>query len=458
MRKLSLFLLILSAVSLFFNCPSAPPPAVPTPSPTEVPTPTPTVEPSPTPGPTPVVNAVTDEEIMAVKNAIARAEELKAGQFAKSDLDNAKADLEAALNIKDTDPDAARKKLASGKSAADKAYEAASSELINRYAARYKIENDKLLKIEADKFMPDEYNALVNEANEAKELYNKKQIVDAITKGDDTLTRMAELYTKLDSRLKWVATARRDTERNLETAEKNEAYVWVPEKLDKVNEYYFMGINAMADKKIANAEEYFGFSKELSTDLIVAAVNARKKKQTENLKNEVLNLLEESSKLNVATEEGDIIKADPIDINKFLKSIEDEPKKEGNVSPPQGFLNLKAGEVVIMGDVASDNLMLQAKELIKQGIIAEKNGNLDEATEYYTQARNYLNLYKSQSINKLYTVRLIPERRDCLWRIAEYDFIYGNPYLWPLIWRRNRKLIQNPSLIEPGWQLIIPEQ
>jgi len=55
-------------------------------------------------------------------------------------------------------------------------------------------------------------------------------------------------------------------------------------------------------------------------------------------------------------------------------------------------------------------------------------------------------------------VRLIPERRDCLWRIAEYDFIYGNPYLWPKIWRRNRKLIQHPDLIYPGWKLVIPPQ
>ena len=58
----------------------------------------------------------------------------------------------------------------------------------------------------------------------------------------------------------------------------------------------------------------------------------------------------------------------------------------------------------------------------------------------------------------VYTVRLIPDRRDCLWRISEYKEIYGDPYLWPVIWRRNRKLIQNPDLIYPGWQLVIPPQ
>ncbi len=40
-----------------------------------------------------------------------------------------------------------------------------------------------------------------------------------------------------------------------------------------------------------------------------------------------------------------------------------------------------------------------------------------------------------------YTVRLIPERRDCLYRIAEYDEIYGDPTQWPQIYRANKSLI-----------------
>ncbi|MBD3393223.1 MAG: hypothetical protein GF418_13950 [Chitinivibrionales bacterium] len=42
-----------------------------------------------------------------------------------------------------------------------------------------------------------------------------------------------------------------------------------------------------------------------------------------------------------------------------------------------------------------------------------------------------------------YTVREIPERRDCLWYISEYDFIYGDPAQWPKIYRANKGLIDN---------------
>jgi nucleoid-associated protein YgaU len=40
-----------------------------------------------------------------------------------------------------------------------------------------------------------------------------------------------------------------------------------------------------------------------------------------------------------------------------------------------------------------------------------------------------------------YTVKLIEGRRDCLYRIAEYDEIYGDPAQWPTIYRANQTTI-----------------
>jgi len=60
---------------------------------------------------------------------------------------------------------------------------------------------------------------------------------------------------------------------------------------------------------------------------------------------------------------------------------------------------------------------------------------------------------------KYYTVRLIPERRDCLWRIAEYPFIYNDPFKWRVLYDANKKTFENPNdpdLILPGQVLEIP--
>ena len=59
----------------------------------------------------------------------------------------------------------------------------------------------------------------------------------------------------------------------------------------------------------------------------------------------------------------------------------------------------------------------------------------------------------------VYVVRLIPARRDCLWRIAEYPFIYNNPFKWTVIYEANKKTFRdpgNPNLIFPGQKLQIP--
>lgn len=57
---------------------------------------------------------------------------------------------------------------------------------------------------------------------------------------------------------------------------------------------------------------------------------------------------------------------------------------------------------------------------------------------------------------KYYTVRLIPAARDCLWRIANYSFIYGQAAMWPKIWKANKHLIVDPDLIYPGQKFEIP--
>ena len=46
----------------------------------------------------------------------------------------------------------------------------------------------------------------------------------------------------------------------------------------------------------------------------------------------------------------------------------------------------------------------------------------------------------------------VVKKGDSLWRISAMDKIYGNPFLWPLIWDANRSLIKDhPDLIFPDW-------
>jgi hypothetical protein len=46
---------------------------------------------------------------------------------------------------------------------------------------------------------------------------------------------------------------------------------------------------------------------------------------------------------------------------------------------------------------------------------------------------------------------------DCLWRIAGKPDIYGDPFQWPLLFKANRDLIQDPDLIYPQQKLTVAE-
>ncbi|GEM_PF-2016585 len=103
-------------------------------------------------------------------------------------------------------------------------------------------------------------------------------------------------------------------------------------------------------------------------------------------------------------------------------------------------------------------LLLEMENFINNAQQALDNEKYYDTISYSKEAiKIYLKLVlQNNEQYKTYVVRLIPERRDCLWRIAGYPFIYNNPYLWPLIWIANLDIITNPDLIFPGQTLIIP--
>ncbi|MEM9423988.1 MAG: hypothetical protein AAF975_04265, partial [Spirochaetota bacterium] len=101
-------------------------------------------------------------------------------------------------------------------------------------------------------------------------------------------------------------------------------------------------------------------------------------------------------------------------------------------------------------------LLQQAINSWQNGVAARNKGSLLKAQHYFEEASRLVDQYNVQyAILGYYTVRkLKPE--DCLWRIAGYSDIYGDPFQWTRIYQRNRHLISNPSLIYPGQRFVIP--
>ncbi len=102
------------------------------------------------------------------------------------------------------------------------------------------------------------------------------------------------------------------------------------------------------------------------------------------------------------------------------------------------------------------DLLNKAIEYIDKAKQAYRAEDYDMAIQYANIAKRIALSYKEGGNKTKYTVRLLPDKRDCLWRISEYSFIYGSPFLWPRIWKANKEQILNPDLIYPGQVLLIP--
>ena len=475
MNKMVKFFFIAAIAFSLLNCPSAPktvekPPEEKKPvaeKPEEKPVEKPQEKPQEKPAEKPVVKApavkaISDSEVADARNAIARAEEADAGYYDPETIKQAKADLDSALEIRTKDPEKARQLLVKVKKEADLAFNNSVKKAADSLTDRMSRMKARLMEIEADKFMPDLYKDAVAGIDKAERLYKNGALADARDKAYESLKKMADLYDLLDKRIRWVRILKRDTEQYLDEAEKSEASAWAADELKKTNELYYKGVEAFQKYDLDASEEYFGSAKEAARDTVKFARQRKiavKKKKAEDLMLEVMKEIEAASKLTVVTDEGTVIKPEKWSGEDVLKETEKKAEEENKGNNKNGGQSMRIpadNGVAVLGDVRQESFLDEAKALWKIGVEEKDKGNFEKAMEYFLEAKKYIAAYKEQAVQSVYTVRLIPERRDCLWRIAEYDFVYGNPYLWPKIWRRNRKLIQNPDLIYPGWKLVIP--
>jgi nucleoid-associated protein YgaU len=413
------------------------------------------------------VAPVTDEEIRQARNAIARAREADAVYYDPTTLKQAEDALNAALLARQSDPTTARKHLARTIERANTAFDNSVAKAAQELAERAEGLNKQLLAISADKFLPSEYNAAVAGVPETQKLFYAGKLVEAREQAYTTLADMSNLLERLRERQRWIEVLKRDINQYLKEAEELDAHVLAPLKFQRANGLYLEGIEAYQQYQLFESEELLGKAREEALALIQLAKSSgeEQKKKAQALMMDVMKELEDASDLTVVTDDGTLITPEDWSGEDFIEETVGEDDDQSLLNPPD--LHLPAERVLIpegafvavLGDAVEENLLAQAKELWKEGVVEWNNGNYSLAEEYFNESRKLIEVYKAQAVNPdypIYVVRLIPERRDCLWRIAEYSYIYSNPYMWPKIWRRNRKLIQHPDLIYPGWKLVIP--
>lgn len=410
------------------------------------------------------VSPVTDEEIAQARDALARAREVDADYFDPDNYDAARQLLDEGVSTRESDPAAARQKLSDSREKSGLAFDNSVEKAAAVMASNLEAAKQRLLALEADKFLAEDFQKATAGIEESSSLFQDKDYAGARARGYQALKEMTDLANRLETRLASVRSLKYETEQLMKQAESEELYQYAPDQRDKVLTLYTRGVDSLQGYRLDDAEESLGAAREAARDTIRIAREARdssqaaSKEKAEALQRQVMRNLVDASRLTVVTDDGAVIKPQNWSDDDFLKEVDRMMKEEQDKSSAPQSLVIQAGATVVLAEDTTANLLQQARDLWSQGLKEKAAGNYGKALDYFNEAQRYIEIYKSFAVKGVYTVRLIPDRRDCLWRIAEYPDIYGDPYKWPNIWRRNRKLIQNPDLIFPGWQLVIPPQ
>ncbi|MCL1959812.1 MAG: LysM peptidoglycan-binding domain-containing protein [Spirochaetes bacterium] len=104
------------------------------------------------------------------------------------------------------------------------------------------------------------------------------------------------------------------------------------------------------------------------------------------------------------------------------------------------------------------------KKYYEKAVAAHSNDELENAIIVAVKSIEILSLLeaamgKTAVLPKQYTVRTWAAEKDCLWNIAGYPWVYGNPDKWTELYEANKSKFpdpNNPNLIKPGMVLDIP--
>lgn len=430
--------------------------------------------------------------------AIARAEEAQAADYAITLLQEAKDALSAGDEHQKSDSQKAAESYELAIQKANEAYEQSFEGMKTAYSQQFDQYKESLLGIKADKFNPEGYAEAVAKMEAALEAFqNAEDPVEGARKTREALYGLQELKQSLEEQLRWASILKRDTQIHLGRAEEEEAFIWAPEVMEESSRLLMEGLSAQRQYDLDTAVTKMERAKYLAMAAYRYAIQKKKAAQADQRMLTLMERLERASEMTTMDSDGNVVEPEPwdgdgevpenlpqpeLEIEEASEAAPDTGKEEGAPGAEEektttGFIPFRQAATAVLGDeqeespgdsantVASDEspqssreLLAKARELWRKGVQARADNNLEEALEYFDQAEVYLAAYEALAVTGVYTVQARTENHDCLWRIAEYDSIYGNPFLWPRIWRRNRQLIQNPDLIYPGWKLLIPPQ
>jgi nucleoid-associated protein YgaU len=411
------------------------------------------------------------EELNNAKVALSEAELLKAEKYAKAHYKSAKNELFKAHNLMaDGDFAGAKQAAINAAKKANYASKVSGPLAINDMVKETKDLQKKAQDAYAEQFAPEELqsgNTKLTEGLAAKEKEDYKAAFLELEAAKEAYTKAINICMAQKAQL---LNTIQEIENNLEQAKSYEAKKYTPGLFDKAMKNLAIGKKALENDNLKDAVPKIQKAKTQSEKILKLA----QKRWALNKKN--------NAEQAVANAESMIVEF-KINYEKSLETYEDAKydldTQEENLAASQEALKSAGSyfkqeqydESYKQSEEAQNLAMIVLEQIpnIQNKLIEYMNAECPEGMVKDEKGKNCIGGEGGvETVSELgpkpqppkgwkaYKVKLNPAKRDCLWRIASYKYIYSDYKRWPRIYKANKYKIKNPDLIYPGQILAIP--
>ncbi len=419
--------------------------------------------------------AVPAKEIEDAKSALERAKTVDAPVFAAKDYMDAESDYNDANKfVQDKKNQEAKDKALTSKTKADKSYDAAragrAEDIFKKCGDSLKTAQDNF----AEKIMPDKFADAQKGYEALKGIYDTKDYDSIYSNGSVLYPKIKEMADACSAAVDKARNAVANAQDAYDMAENKEIVrQYALEDLQKavpvLDEARKMLEESNLDSAIAKAKEaediiaaaekkaQDAFDKSAkTTSSSTQTIDLDKQKELDNQKKQASDAIEEAKKkleqLKSRTK-GSFLNSSLdhfayVDIP-FIYFGEDvaDITSNSNAVETQGEPPAAVKDENITVDMVEKNIKMAEDSYAKEEYL--------DSIDYAKEAIRMADILLAKEQFLIYTVKLRPENRDCLWKISGY--MYEDQYwMWPVIWRANKYQIQDPDLIYPGQELKIP--
>lgn len=418
------------------------------------------------------------QEMSEAHDAISKAYEVQAQQYAMELVKQAETDLYASHNAcSEANLTSAKDLAISAKQNAEAAISSAMPQAASNSLANAKAKYEEAKKIGAEDYAKEEMALASENIAKAENLNKSGNYAGSVAASDAAIESIDTAQAKTAAQTTDLASKLKTLKSDLSSLKKQDKDGQYEADLGTISDLISDGEKALKEKNVTEAAANVNDASERIDNIKSSMLSARVQTAREDIagirdqgvENATGTLLTDAEKLlekgetaineknwkaadtNIKQAERKITQAKPIAVRAVNAAKELEEQKAREAAEAEAAAKRAEEERIAAQKAEEERALAEERAAIKEAAAARTAAKRASSTKYQEKAEpRRQDQGAAAKGGSVYVV----QKGDCLWKISQK--MYRNSSLWPRIYMANRDKIKDPDLIYPGQRLVIP--